>query len=151
MNQRETPTVLVADDEVGPLKLIGASLAAQHYQVLSAMTGGRALELVAAGDVDVLIVDFGLPDMDGIELCRRLRHATASPIIVVTGDGTEERMVQALDEGADDYVVKPFSMAELMARVRVAIRHRKSSGRAPDVVVVGALMVDVGAHVAARR
>ncbi len=94
-----------------------------------------------------MIVDLGLPDIDGIDLCRQLRLRTNSPIIVVTADGSEVRMVQALDEGADDYVIKPFSMPELLARIGVAIRHHDMAGSAPGelIVVVGALSVDVQA------
>jgi two-component system KDP operon response regulator KdpE len=140
--------VLVVEDEPAPLRVIEASLAARHYRVVTAIVGARALEVVAADEPDVMIVDLGLPDIDGIELCRQLRQLTQSPIIVVTADGSEERMVQALDEGADDYVIKPFSMPELMARVGVAIRHRNRFDHMADelVVVVGALSVDAQAH-----
>jgi two-component system KDP operon response regulator KdpE len=140
--------VLVVEDEPAPLKVIAASLAARNYRVVTATTGTRALELVVADEPDVMIVDLGLPDIDGIDLCRRLRVCTKSPIIVVTADESEERMVQALDEGADDYVIKPFSMPELMARVRVAIRHGSMLVPISEelIVVVGALSVDVQAH-----
>jgi two-component system, OmpR family, KDP operon response regulator KdpE len=137
--------VLVVDDEPAPLKMIEVSLAARHYQVVTATTGIGALDLVAVDEPDVMIVDLGLPDIDGLELCRRLRLHTKNPIIVVTADGSEERMVQALDEGADDYVIKPFSMPELLSRIGVAIRHRNmpDSVSGELIVVVGALEVDV--------
>jgi two-component system KDP operon response regulator KdpE len=140
--------VLVVDDEPAPLKMIEASLTARHYRVMTASTGAGALDLVAAAEPDVMIVDLGLPDIDGLDLCRHLRLSTKSPIIVVTADGSEQRMVQALDEGADDYVIKPFSMPELLARVGVAVRHRNMIGSVSDdlPVVIGALSVDVQAH-----
>jgi two-component system, OmpR family, KDP operon response regulator KdpE len=138
---------MVVEDEPAPLRVMEASLTARHYEVVSATTGARALELVEVAEPDVMIVDLGLPDIDGIDLCRQLRRRTNSPIIVVTADGSEVRMVQALDEGADDYVIKPFSMPELLARIGVAIRHHKMAGAAPGelTVVVGALSVDVPA------
>ena len=140
--------MLVVEDEPAPLKMIEASLSARNYHVLTATTGAAALDLVAAMEPDVMIVDLGLPDIDGLALCRHLRLRTKNPIIVVTADGSEERMVQALDEGADDYVIKPFSMPELVARIGVAIRHRHMLDSVPDelIVVVGALSVDVQAH-----
>jgi two-component system KDP operon response regulator KdpE len=142
------PLVLVVEDEPAPLQVMVASLTARHYQVATATTGARALELVAADTPDVMIVDLGLPDIDGLVLCRHLRLWTKSPIIVVTADGSEERMVQALDEGADDYVTKPFSMPELLARIRVAIRHRLTLSSLTDdpTIVVDALSIDVEAH-----
>jgi two-component system, OmpR family, KDP operon response regulator KdpE len=140
--------VLLVDDEPAPLKMIEASLRARLYQVVTATTGARALELVALDEPDVMIVDLGLPDIDGLDLCRRLRSWTKSPIVVVTADGSEERMVQALDEGADDYVIKPFSMPELVARVGVAIRHGSMVDSVSDDVIIdiGALSIDVRAH-----
>jgi two-component system KDP operon response regulator KdpE len=148
MTLPEHPVVLVVEDEPAPLKVIEASLTARHFQVITATTGGRALELVAEKPPDAMVVDLGLPDMDGLVLCRHLRLWTKSPIIVVTADGSEERMVQALDEGADDYVTKPFSMPELLARIRVAIRHRATLSSVYDesTIVVGALSLDIAAR-----
>jgi two-component system KDP operon response regulator KdpE len=99
----------------------------------------------------VTILDLGLPDLDGIEVCRLLRRAEATPIVVVTADGDEGRKVSALDEGADDYVTKPFSMAELLARIRVALRHRAILARLVDdsVITVGDLMIDNAFYAAA--
>src|SRR5262245_20397005 len=95
-----------------------------------------------------MIVDLGLPDLDGVEVCRRLRTWTANPIIVLTVDDGENRKVEALDVGADDYVTKPFSVPELLARVRVALRHRTALGHVvdPGTVAAGALRIDVAAH-----
>ena len=144
----ESHSVLVVDDEPAPLQMIEASLKSRRYQVATAATGAHALELVASSEPDVMVVDLGLPDIDGLVLCRQLRQWSKSPIIVVTADGSEERMVQALDEGADDYVIKPFSMPELMARIGVAIRHGNMAGSVSDelTIVIGSLEVDVQAH-----
>jgi two-component system, OmpR family, KDP operon response regulator KdpE len=140
--------VLIVEDEPAPLQVMEAGFTARHYRVATATTGARALELVAAEAPDVMIVDLGLPDIDGLDLCRHLRLWTKSPIVVVTADGSEQRMIQALDEGADDYVTKPFSMPELLARVRVAVRHGRllAAGADEPVIAVGSLTIDVDAH-----
>jgi two-component system KDP operon response regulator KdpE len=128
--------------------MMETSLTARNYQVVTATTGAHALEVVSAQATDVIIVDLGLPDIDGLDLCRHIRLWTKTPIIVVTADGSEQRMVQALDEGADDYVTKPFSMPELLARIRVAIRHRLTLAEHDHepTITVGALSIDVDAH-----
>jgi two-component system KDP operon response regulator KdpE len=141
-------TVLVIDDEAAIERVLDAALRARGYDVHAAGTGGQGLELATALRPDVLIVDLGLPDIDGVEVCRRLRTWTANPIIVLTVDDGENRKVEALDAGADDYITKPFSVPELLARVRVAIRHRQAIGQVvdPDRIEVGALHIDVAAH-----
>ena len=98
-----------------------------------------------------MILDLGLPDIDGIEVCRHLRLRSAVPIIVLSADGNEDRKIAALDVGADDYLTKPFSMPELLARVRVALRHRRALASVVDdgPVWVGSLVIDRGDHVAA--
>jgi two-component system KDP operon response regulator KdpE len=141
--------VLVVDDEPAMLRALGAGLATRGYEVLRASTGQQALELAIEADPDVVVLDLGLPDLDGIEVCRRLRAWSSVPIVVLSADDTERRKVLALDEGADDYVTKPFSMSELLARVRVALRHRRRPAPdAPETAVldVGDLRVDVAAH-----
>ena len=99
---------------------------------------------------DVVLLDLGLPDGDGIDLCRDLRDWFLNPIIVITAEGDETRLVDALDAGADDYVTKPFSMPELLARIRVALRHlaQRSSPTDPERITVGDLTIDSGAYVA---
>ena len=126
------------------LTTMSVGLGALGYSVLGAPTGSRALELADDWAPDVTILDLGLPDLDGIEVCRRLRATTDNPIVVVSADGDDDRKVAALDLGADDYVTKPFSMSELSARIRVAFRHRAILARVVDdeVVRVGALVVD---------
>ena len=116
--------VLVVDDEPAIVRAVSAGLGARGYRVATASTGMEALAEVAAQGPAVVVLDLGLPDLDGIEVCRRIRSWSEVPIIVLTADGSDERKVAALDEGADDYVTKPFSMPELLARLRVALRHR---------------------------
>jgi two-component system KDP operon response regulator KdpE len=140
--------VLVIDDEPAIGQVLDAALRTRGYIVHVATTASTGLQLASALEPDVIIVDLGLPDLDGVEVCRRLRRWTTIPILVLTVDGAEDRKVEALDAGADDYVSKPFSMPELLARVRVATRHRRALGHATesDVMVLGALRVDSGSH-----
>ncbi len=133
--------MLVIDDEPAIERVLETALSARGYDVHTAATGAKGLELATALEPDVMIVDLGLPDLDGIEVCRRLRTWTANPIIVLTVDDGENRKVEALDVGADDYVTKPFSVPELLARVRVALRHQHALGQVvdPGSIVVGPL------------
>jgi two-component system KDP operon response regulator KdpE len=139
--------VLVVDDEAPILRVVTAALEARGYRVATAENAETAIHVSATDSPAVIILDLGLPDMDGIEVCRRIRQWSDTPIIVLTAEGADDRKVSALDEGADDYVTKPFSMPELLARVRVALRHH---GRADDtdasVFEVGDLVVDVAGH-----
>ena len=140
-------TVLLVDDEHSILRAVGAGLTARGYDVRTATTGQQALDLLATDPPDVAILDLGLPDVDGVEVCRRVRRWTSLPIIVLSAAGSDDRKVAALDAGADDYVTKPFSMPELLARVRVALRR----GASQDVAglaqfVVGDVRVDVAQH-----
>ena len=140
-----TTTVLVVDDEPAITRALTAAFEARGYAVTAVGTGGQALDRVAGSPPAVVVLDLGLPDIDGIEVCRRIRAWSDVPIIVLTAEGAEHRKVAALDEGADDYVTKPFSMPELLARVRVALRHRRPAGPDLDqsVLEVGDLVVDV--------
>ena len=99
------------------------------HEVLTASTGDQGISQAAVGAPDVIVLDLGLPDMDGLEVCRRIRQWSAVPIIVLSADGTEDRKIAALDGGADDYMTKPFGMGELEARLRVALRHRPAGER----------------------
>jgi two-component system KDP operon response regulator KdpE len=127
-----------------------AGLEARGYRVRAASTAREALDLAAVEEPDVTLLDLGLPDLDGVDVCRHLRRSSRHPIIVLTADGAEDRKVEALDAGADDYVTKPFSLPELLARVRVALRHLTYLSSMPDndTIEVGALTIDVDAHVA---
>jgi two-component system KDP operon response regulator KdpE len=140
--------VLVVDDEAAILRVVGAGLKARGYDVLTATTGEVALETVARDDPDVVVLDLGLPDLDGVEVCRRLRLWSDVPIIVLSAEGADNRKVKAFEEGADDYVTKPFSMPELVARVAVALRHRTmlESRRDETELHVGDLEIDLFRH-----
>jgi len=138
-------TILVVDDEPAIVRALSAALGARGYAVLAAATGQEALDRVVQSSPSAVVLDLGLPDIDGIEVCRRIRTWSDVPIIVLTAEGSENRKVAALDEGADDYVTKPFSMPELLARLRVALRHRRPVGISLDEAVldVGDLHIDV--------
>jgi len=117
------PAVVLIEDEPQIRRFLRATLASQGYRLFEATTGTDGLVEVASRLPDVIVVDLGLPDMDGLEVIRRLREWTAVPIIVLSARGQEHDKVAALDAGADDYVSKPFGAGELMARIRVALRH----------------------------
>ena len=139
--------MLVVDDEPAIVQVLTAALTARGHRVTSALTGAQALERAKAETPAVIVLDLGLPDVDGIEVCRRLRAISGVPIIVLSAEGADDRKVAALDEGADDYVTKPFSMPELMARVRVAMRHGPRSAEMDDAVLeVGDVRVDLPHH-----
>ena len=121
--------ILVADDDPALLRVLRIALGALGYEVDTAMTGNAALSEAALRSPDAIVLDLGLPDLDGVEVCRRIREWSEVPIVVLSADGTESRKVEALDSGADDYMTKPFGMNELQARLRVALRH--GSGRGP--------------------
>lgn len=142
----EAELVLVVDDEPGIVRALSAALSARGHAVAVASTGAEALQEAATRSPAVVILDLGLPDIDGIEVCRRIRTWTDTPIIVLTAEGAESRKVEALDEGADDYVTKPFSTPELLARVRVALRHRRPVEAPPAVLTVGDVEVDLAQH-----
>jgi two-component system KDP operon response regulator KdpE len=145
-----TGTVLVVEDEPAVAEVVATALRARGYDVEVAATGREALELASLAEPDVVLLDLWLPDIDGIEVCHQLRRWFANPILVVTADGDEDRKVTALDAGADDYLTKPFSMRELLARLRVALRHRRALAETsgPEPVRVGDLEVDPHGHIA---
>jgi two-component system, OmpR family, KDP operon response regulator KdpE len=135
--------VLVVDDEPQIRRLLRVSLTAQGYRLVEAGSGEQALTRAATEHPDLVILDLGLPDMDGQEVVRRLREWTTVPIIVLSVRDREKDKVQAFDQGADDYVTKPFGMSELMARMRVALRHRLLTETNEPVFRAGALVVDL--------
>jgi two-component system KDP operon response regulator KdpE len=143
-------TVLIVDDESNFQRILMIALDARGYRVRIAATGHDALDATFSQEPDVVLLDLGLPDMDGVEVCRQLRRWSRTPIIVLTTDGHEDRKVRALDEGADDYITKPFSMPELLARVRVAARHREALAAIVDhqYIEVGSLRIDIPGHTA---
>lgn len=129
--------VLVVEDDPGIARSLERGLTRAGFQVDTVGTGAAAL---AAGPADVVLLDLGLPDVDGMEVCRRLRARTDAAVIVVTARGEEGDRVAALDDGADDYLVKPFGLAELIARIRAVLRRTRPSG--PAAYAHGSLVVD---------
>jgi two-component system KDP operon response regulator KdpE len=138
--------VLVVDDELPIRRFLRASLAAHDYGVLEAENGEAALAAVAQYHPDVVVLDLGLPDVDGIEVTRRLREWTHIPIIILSVRGAEGDKIAALDAGADDYVTKPFGAGELLARLRVALRRAATPAGEP-VYTGGELTVDLARRV----
>src|SRR5580700_9737330 len=140
--------VLAVDDDTALLRVLRIGLVALGHEVLTAATGNQGISQAAVGSPDVIVLDLGLPDMDGLDVCRRIRQWSAVPIIVLSADGTEDRKIAALDGGADDYMTKPFGMGELEARLRVALRHRPAENGQdePTTVVVGPLVLDLVRH-----
>ena len=122
------PLILIIDDEKSIRNFLRISLETQGYKCLEAESGSTAVMLTASQNPDVLILDLGLPDMDGVEVIRKVRMLSPIPIIVVSARGQDREKVEALDAGADDYLTKPFSVPELLARIRVVIRRKASSG-----------------------
>lgn len=138
------PAIVLIEDEVPIRRFLRATLQAQGYRLFEAATGADGLVEVASRQPDVVIVDLGLPDMDGLEVIRRLREWTNVPVVVLSARGQERDKVAALDAGADDYVSKPFGPGELLARIRVALRHAAGIGRPEEAAfAVGDLQVDL--------
>ena len=137
--------VLVVEDELPMQKFLRASLSAEGYGVVAATTGGEGLALARTHNPDLVLLDLGLPDMDGMEVTTGLREWYRRPIIVISARGQEGDKVHALDLGADDYLTKPFGTSELLARMRVALRHSGYAGedRSDPVITVGELKVDL--------
>jgi two-component system KDP operon response regulator KdpE len=138
-------SVLVIDDEPQIVRALRINLRVRHYEVHAAATAGEALELAAKHPPDLVILDLGLPDMDGVEVIHGLRGWTEAPIIVLSGRTDSTDKVEALDAGADDYVTKPFGMDELLARMRAVSRRVTADGDAPQVKL-GDLVVDLAAR-----
>jgi two-component system, OmpR family, KDP operon response regulator KdpE len=136
-------SILVVDDEPPIRRLLRTSLTAQGYDVLEAAGGQEALDAVARDKPDLVILDLGLPDLGGIEVIRALRQRSSLPIIVLSVRDDERGKVEALDLGADDYVIKPFGVDELVARIRTALRHRFQVQGEKPVFTAGDLAVDL--------
>jgi two-component system, OmpR family, KDP operon response regulator KdpE len=145
--------ILVVDDDASLLKALRIGLTARGDEVLVARSGNEAMTQVALAAPDVVILDLGLPDLDGLDVCRRIREFSDVPIVVLSAYGDERRKVEALDGGADDFVTKPFGMAELEARLRVALRHGVAASRGGEAgseteLQVGELSIDLVHHMA---
>ena len=145
------PHILVIDDEPQILRALHTILTEKDFKVTTASRGEEGLALAAANLPELIILDLGLPDMDGIEVCARLREWTDCTIIVLSVRDTEREKVAALDKGADDYLTKPFGIEELLARVRVALRHSsRTQGAQSSTVKAGRLLVDLAWHTVTR-
>jgi two-component system KDP operon response regulator KdpE len=138
--------ILLIEDEPQMRRFLRITLQTQGYRLVEAETGSDGLLQAAARNPDVVLLDLGLPDLDGLAVTERLREWTQTPIIVISAREQEQDKVKALDAGADDYLTKPFSAGELMARIRVALRHavRQRSGQSEPVFTVQNLRVDLG-------
>jgi two-component system, OmpR family, KDP operon response regulator KdpE len=134
--------VLVVEDEPRMRKFIRASLSSHGYHVIEAERAGEVVALVTSHNPDLVLLDLGLPDGDGIDLTRQLREWSRAPIIVLSARGREDDKVSALDAGADDYLTKPFGVNELLARMRVALRHAQAGATPAPVLEFGELAID---------
>jgi two-component system KDP operon response regulator KdpE len=147
-------TIMVVDDEPAIVRALDVALRANGYRVLAAATGERAVSHAASHDIALIVLDLGLPDISGHEVIERIRaFNTAIPIIVLSAWGQPESKISALDLGADDYVEKPFNMPELLARIRVALRHAAASAGEPiptDRITCGPFVLDTNRHQAWR-
>jgi two-component system KDP operon response regulator KdpE len=143
--------VLVVDDDVGLARALQINLAAHGYEPTVAHSGRAALQRTAADHPHLLVLDLGLPDMDGLTVLAGIRGHSQLPVIVLSARSSSAEKVSALDAGADDYVTKPFGMDELLARIRVALRHAPTASGQPAIVVTPDFELDFGARVATRR
>jgi two-component system KDP operon response regulator KdpE len=144
--------VLVVDDEQPILRTVAANLRARGYQVLTASSGEAALAAAEVHQPDCVVLDLGLPGISGLEALRRLRTWTTTPVVILTAVDGERDKVAALDLGADDYVTKPFGMAELLARIRVALRHGQTQGpERPSRIQAGEVTIDLDAKLVTRQ
>jgi two-component system KDP operon response regulator KdpE len=134
--------ILIVDDEPNIISTVAALLRAKGYDVLTAMTGRAALATVERNGPDLIVLDLGLPDIDGVEVCVAVRQSSGVPILVLSARGAEGDKVRALDAGADDYVTKPFGAEELLARIRAALRRVESPSPASEPIVRGSLVID---------
>ena len=143
--------ILLVEDEPSLLRALLINLRARQYQVITAGAGREALAAAARRPPDAVILDLGLPDIDGTEVIAELRRWSKAPIIVLSGRASPGDKIGALDAGADNYVTKPFSMAELLARLRAVLRRDEAQPPGPTVAVVGGCVVDLVAHTVTRR
>ena len=143
MNAGGEPLVLVVEDDAQVRRFLRAALASHAFRLVEAGTVREAEQLATSHNPDVYLLDLGLPDGDGVDLARRLREWTRAPIIVLSARGREEDKVNALDAGADDYLTQPIGVNELLARLRVALRHAQATPAGDPVLEAGPLKVDL--------
>ncbi|HTK69976.1 MAG TPA: response regulator [Candidatus Eisenbacteria bacterium] len=143
MSETTAPVALLIEDEVGIRRFLRAALEGQGFTCVEATTGSEGIAHAATRAPEIVLLDLGLPDMDGLDVMRRIREWSTVPIVVLTARGKEREKVEALDGGADDYITKPFSVLELLARVRAARRYRAESGTSAEIVESGSLRIDM--------
>jgi len=140
-----SPLILLIEDEVQMRRFLRVSLLSNGFQLVEAETAQDGLAQAATRTPDLILLDLGLPDQDGLAVTKRLREWTTTPIIVISARETEDTKIEALDAGVDDFLTKPFGVGELLARIRVALRHAASAGAAPKAQFsVGDVVVDLG-------
>jgi len=144
------PRILVIDDEPQMHRFLGPALGAAGFEALRADTGEAGLRMIAAGSPDAVVLDLGLPDMDGKDLLRAARAFYAGPVIVLSAREREAEKIATLDLGADDYVQKPFGVGEFLARLRVALRHKLERVGAEATIVAGDLEIDLVKRLVSR-
>jgi len=143
--------ILIVDDEPQIRRFLRASLTAHDYEVIEAENGADAIKALTVQQPDLMVLDLGLPDMDGMEVISRVREWSAMPILVLSIRSDEADKIRALDGGADDYITKPFGMGELMARMRTALRHRAQAEEETEPVVqLGAVVIDMAKRLVTR-
>src|SRR6185369_14260135 len=138
--------ILVVDDEPQITRVLRTTLSSHGYDVRVAHDGESALEVMKDWHADLIVTDLGMPNVDGVELCRRVRHVSELPIIVLSVRDQEKTKIEALDAGADDYVTKPFSVDELMARIRANLRRTPTAAEGETSIAVGAFHIDLEGH-----
>jgi two-component system KDP operon response regulator KdpE len=144
-------TILVVDDDPAIVRTLRINLRARDYDVQLAYDGRTALQILAEEPPDAVLLDLGLPDIDGVGVLRRLREFSDVPVVVLSARHTSDDKVEALDLGADDYVTKPFGMEELLARIRAALRHAQPEPRSDNrVITTPTLWLDLANHVATK-
>jgi two-component system KDP operon response regulator KdpE len=134
--------ILIVDDEPNIIGTVAPLLRSKGYDVLTAMTGRAAIETQERDTPDLVVLDLGLPDVDGVDVCVAIRRSSGIPILVLSARGAERDKVRALDAGADDYVTKPFGPEELLARIRAALRRVEPTAPAGEPIVRGGLVID---------
>jgi two-component system KDP operon response regulator KdpE len=142
----DRPRILIVDDEPKVIRLVTTNLRTKGYEVIEAATGGQALRAAAEAAPHVMLLDVMLPDMEGYEVCRRMREFTDAPIIMLTAKAREVDKLAGFRAGADDYVTKPFSVKELLARIEVALRRRNGDAPAAASLTVKGITVDLAAR-----
>lgn len=144
--------ILIIDDEPQILRALKTILGANHYRISTAISGEEGIALAVSQPPDIIILDLSLPDMDGIQVCEQIREWSRVPIIVLSVREKEKDKVAALDAGADDYLTKPFGIEELLARIRVALRHSEQSlGNKQSTIKTGSMVIDLARHIVTRK